>query len=317
MKSSNLAPLSPPRLYHRLRHLRFENKGLKLLALAIALLLFAISRQPVSDVRLVGVPLEFRGLGRGLEISGNVDQTVSVSLRGPRDIVRNLLPNQLAVAADLSDKEPGERIIQLKATDVARPGNIEILRIEPSTIRLQIEQTARRRVPVKPELMGTLPEGMEIYAVTLNPQEVEIEGPQSAVTKVESVETESIRLDGRTTNFRASIDVDSPAPSVRITTPGPVSLAVELGEQRTTRRFEHLPINWLDPSPGARLATTEASVELYGPRSALEALRPEQIGVALTTAGGAAAAPRVELPGELRGLVTVKSISPAEVKVRR
>src|SRR5437868_11709516 len=92
---SSLSKLS--RFFNRLRHYHIENKGLKLLALLIAFLLFIASRQPISDVRLVGVPLEFRGIKQGLEISGDVSQTVSVRLRGPQDVMRNIMPNQLAV----------------------------------------------------------------------------------------------------------------------------------------------------------------------------------------------------------------------------
>src|SRR4029450_2992989 len=76
---------------------RTENLGLKLLALGLATLLFAVSRQPLSDVRLERVPLEFRGIAPGLEITGEVGHTVNVRLRGPRDVVRGLMPNQIAV----------------------------------------------------------------------------------------------------------------------------------------------------------------------------------------------------------------------------
>jgi hypothetical protein len=93
-------------LFHRLRYYRIENPGLKLFALFLASLLFVISRQPLSDVRLVGVQLEYRGLAQGLEISGDMNQSVSVRLRGPRDVVRNIMPNQIAVVADLATKSP-------------------------------------------------------------------------------------------------------------------------------------------------------------------------------------------------------------------
>src|ERR1044072_3823393 len=99
--SSLLSLSNWSQLFNRLRHYHIENKGLKLLALLIAFLLFIASRQPMSDVRLVGVPLEFRGIKEGWEISGDVSQTVSVRLHGPQDVIRNLMPNQLAVVATL------------------------------------------------------------------------------------------------------------------------------------------------------------------------------------------------------------------------
>src|SRR5215510_16017523 len=91
-----------------------RKQGLKALSLLLAVLLFIVSRQPIIDLRLVGVPIEYRGLSPGVKIVGSAEQTVSVRLSGPRDIVRSLTPNQLLVIADLSGKEPGERVVQLK-----------------------------------------------------------------------------------------------------------------------------------------------------------------------------------------------------------
>jgi hypothetical protein len=156
------------RLVSHLRHYRIENKGLKLLALLVAFLLFAVSRPPTRDVLLVGVPLEFRGLAPGMEIGGDVAQTVSVRLRGPQDVVRSILPSQIAVTADLSDKEPGERVVQLKAADVSRPDRVEVLRIEPASIKLRIEPTTGKPSRSRRASWGKWPPGMSCTASSSN-----------------------------------------------------------------------------------------------------------------------------------------------------
>src|SRR5262252_1779741 len=165
----------------RLRRKSTENVWLKLLALLLAVLLFALSRQPPTDVRLAGAPLEFRGLKSGLEIGSEVEPTVSVRLRGPRDVVRNVTPNQIAVIADLTSKEPGERVVQLRTADVTRPEGVEVLRVDPASVTLQLEPTLRKAIEVRPQFRGELPRGLEMYTVEATPSSVEIEGPQSAV----------------------------------------------------------------------------------------------------------------------------------------
>jgi YbbR domain-containing protein len=301
-------------VFQRVRHYRIENPGLKLVALFLASLLFVISRQPLSDVRLVGVQLEYRGLGQGLEISGDMNQSVSVRLRGPRDVVRNIMPNQIAVVADLRDKESGDRVIQLKTSHVARPDGVEVLQLDPATIRLRIEPTARRRVRVAPELIGKVPDGFEVYQVAADPPMVDIQGPQSQVSQVESVTTESVQLAGRTANFRTNVDVDHPNHAIRVVTSGAISLSVEIGEQRMTRRVSNLPVHWLDQPSGARLLTPSVDVELVGPRSLVQTLGPDQISVELTTSNSAT--PEVVLPAEARARIEVRKVTPAQVKFR-
>jgi len=218
----------------RLRRKSAENVWLKLLALLLAVILFALSRQPPTDVRLAGVPLEFRGLGSGLEIGSEVEPTVSVRLRGPRDVVRSVTPNQIAVIADLTNKESGERVVQLRTVDVTKPEGVEVLRIDPASVTLQLELTSHKAIEVKPQFRGELARGLELYSVQASPPTVEIEGPQSAVGRLTSISTESVPLDNKTASFHTTVDVEPPNHFIRVVTAGPVVLSVELGPRRET-----------------------------------------------------------------------------------
>lgn len=217
---------------HWLRDFVTENSGLKLLSLLLALILFAISRQPFSEVTLVGVPLEFRGLRAGLEINGDVPQTVSVRLRGPQNLIRTTTTNQIGVVADLGSKEVGERVVQLKPADVSRPDNVEVLRIEPSNIRLQIEPTLHKQIPIQPQFLGEVAAGFERRSFTVQPSLIEISGAQSHLTGLTSALTESIQLDGRTESFKITVDVDLQDRFIRVNTPGSVTVTVEIAAKK-------------------------------------------------------------------------------------
>ncbi len=313
--------LSPARTIHRLRHKRIENKGLKLLSLSLAILLFAVSRQPATDVRLVGVPIEYRGLSQGLEISGDVEQTVSVRLSGPRDIVRTLISNQLLVVADLINKGPGERLAHLKADKTSLPDNVKVLQIEPASIRIILEPTAKKRVRVEARFMGQAGAGMEIYRVNLAPGEVEIEGPQSQVNKLDRVLTETVNLDERRESFQTAVEVETPQRSLRVKTPGPINLSIEIGERRINQRFVNVPVHWLDQPASGRLITKTVDVEVYGPKSAVESLGIGDLRVELKTTGLSSGAdrvaPQVRLPANADKHIEVRNIIPREVRLKR
>ncbi|MGH9767330.1 MAG: CdaR family protein [Blastocatellia bacterium] len=313
--------LAPSRLFHRLRHTRIENKGLKALSLLLAILLFAVSRQPAADLRMVGVPIEYRGLSQGVEIGRDVEQTVSVRLSGPRNIVRSLLPNQILVVADLSNKEPGERIVQLKADESSLPDNVKILQIEPVSIRIKLEPTATKRVKVETRFSGQILEGLEIYRVKLAPGEVEIEGPQSLVNKIDRVVTETVNLDGRQANFQTSVEIEVPQDSLRVNTPGPINLSVDIGAARTLRRFANIPVQWLDKDANGRLLTKTVDVEVFGPKSAIEALRSDDLRVEVKTTGLPpdvnSVAPVIQFPANAEKNIEVRNVIPKEVKVKR
>jgi YbbR domain-containing protein len=317
--------LNPTRLYQRLTHLRAEewkNVGLRLLALSLAFMLFQISRQPLNDVRLAGVPVEFTGLRPGLEIvtDPNTPLAVSLRLRGPRDLVRGLLPNQLAVVANLENKEAGERVIQLKPKDVSRPDGVQVLRIEPPGITLRLEPTMRKTVKVEPQYLGPPDEGWEVYQITATPGTLELEGPQSQLSNLAQVKTESVSLKGRHQSFTATVDVELPQPLLRVVNRASVTVNVVIGEQRATRSFNNLPVH-LSERAGTRLLNQTARVVLYGPRSTIETLQEKDVRVGVDLAAlpptAETAQPRVHLPENLAGQIEVKSINPTEVKVKR
>lgn len=313
--------LSPSRLWRRVRHIHIENKGLKLLALALAILLFVVSRQPVSDVKLFSVPLEYRGLSSGVEISGDVEQTVSLRVRGPRDLVRSLTPSQLTVVADLTNKEPGERVVQLHTYDVSLPDNgIRVIQIEPASIRLMLEPKLRKRVSVEAQFMGQLAEGVEIYNVNANPPDVEIEGPESQLNKIEHLLTESVNLSGRNEDFQASVDVETPHRSLRVLTPSPIRLSIQIGEKRSVRRIAGVPVHWLNQPAGGRLLTTTVEVEMFGPSSVLNAIQAKELRAEVKSEallGIGSAPPTVILPANADKHIEIRKIIPNEVKFKK
>jgi hypothetical protein len=307
----------PARLLHRLRHTRIENKGLKALSLLLALLLFIVSRQPVIDLRLADVPIEYRGLSPGVKIVGDAEQTVSLRLSGPRDIVRSLTPNQLLVIADLSGKEPGERVVQLRVDESFLPDNVKVMQIEPPSIRIKLEPSVAKRVRVEAKLTESVAEGREFYGVELYPGEVEVEGPKSIVDRMESVLTEAVSLDGRDADFQTSVEVDVPQDSLQVKTPGRIELSVKIGEERLLRRFAGAPVRWIDKSATGWLLTKTVRLEVYGPKSAVEALRADDLRVEVKTANlppnVTIVTPQVQLPANIE----IRKIIPREVKVKR
>lgn len=205
-----------------------ENGRLTLMSLGVAFLFFVVSRQPNRDIMVVGVPLEFTNIPAGLEISSEVPSAVNVRLRGPRDLVQGITANELEVKADLGNKAAGERVIQLKATDMLRPEKVEVRRIEPAAIELKLEPTRRKTVPIETQFIGFVAEGFEHRLTQLEPATVEIEGPDSRVAQVTKILTESIPLDGKRESFQVPVDLEPGKSGVRIVNAAPIKVMVEL-----------------------------------------------------------------------------------------
>ena len=205
-----------------------ENWHLKLLSLAVAFALYAVARQPISEILLVNVPLEYINLAPGLEISGGFQSHVNVRVRGPRDVVQGLLASQLEVKADLAQKTAGERVIQINPADVSKPNKVEIRRIEPQSIEIMLEPTRHKVVPIQAQVVGNPAAGYECWAAHPEPQSIEIEGPESKVAQIEQLATETVQLNGQQADFQLRVDLETTKQGVRLTNVAPVLLTVRI-----------------------------------------------------------------------------------------
>ncbi len=121
-----------------LRKALFGNWWLKLLSLGLAYALWsAVTYTPVADIG-VSVPIELHNLPANLQVAGGFSTRVHLQLRGPENRLRRLTPEQIAVVVDLREATPGKITLHLSAQNVEVPSGIEVVRILPEEIWLEL-----------------------------------------------------------------------------------------------------------------------------------------------------------------------------------
>jgi YbbR domain-containing protein len=211
-----------------LRYFVTHNWYLKLISLGLAVMLWAVVATETSSEVGMEVPLEYRNIPAQLEITGDTTNTVQVRLRGSSNVIRDISAKDVSTIIDLSKMRQGDRIVPLSPQNVQAPFGAEVIRVNPSSVRFNLERTMTKSVPVIPTIMGQPSDGFEIGKVTVEPAKVEVEGPESRVNTLESIATVPVRLDRRQTRVEQSADLDVPDPQIRLSHPGPVNVRVEL-----------------------------------------------------------------------------------------
>lgn len=117
----------------------FRDFSLKLLALAVAALLWL----SVHDERIIErgfeAPLEFQNVPRTLHIVGELPDAVRVRLRGPADAMGGVAPGDVAAVLDLSGRRPGAYTFDMLADRVRTPPGVEVTSVTPDTVDLALE----------------------------------------------------------------------------------------------------------------------------------------------------------------------------------
>jgi YbbR domain-containing protein len=299
------------------RALFLEDWTLKALALLITLgLWYAVTTQRApATKRLHDVPLEFL-LPDNVDIGNDPVDRVDVMLEGSQDKLAVLTARDLVAQVDVTGLLPGDRNPRLTEKNVSMelPEGVRILEITPRSLTLHLEPVEEREAPVEARFEGEPPAGFVRGAVAVMPDRVRIRGPRSHVNAVERAFTETISLVGRREPLSLpQVAVDIPDHKV-VPLEATVSVSVEIGEEQTERRFTNVPVrgDW-----GGAVTPDTASVTVRGPRSVVEALRPEDVRLLIVLVEDAEPRKRLVLPASAQGRVELVSTNPSEFTPHR
>lgn len=199
-----------------------RNLVLKVFSLLIAVAWWAVVRGADTRVKDFSVPVDYANLSETMELSGRVVDTLTVRLRAPDDVLRNLSEDRLSASIDLSRAPMGEQRVPIGRGMLRVPAGLEVVRIAPSVVAFRIERRVRRQVPIVVEFAGRPPEGFEKTGHSVAPPTATIEGPSSEVAQVTRALAGTILLEGEKADleFVTHPTPESPAGShVRVISP--------------------------------------------------------------------------------------------------
>ncbi|HEU4391636.1 MAG TPA: CdaR family protein [Blastocatellia bacterium] len=296
-----------------------ENTALKILALLItAVLWLSVASQPVTTINNVPVVLNLRD-APDLVVSKSETMSARVVLRGPREVLDGLGPNDLTVVADLAGAEPGVRVIPLQVDRSRLPSSVQARSVEPKTVSVTIERVVKRDVGIEPRFQGDVPAGFEVKWEVI-PSRIKIRGLANQLGGINQVSTESINIRGKIGQFTEQVAVDIGIPNVGVAEDEPDRVQVKYSVQElpTEHTIPGVPVVLAGAGPSTRVSPRVVSVVVAGPRSLVETLNPGDITVSVQfheeITRPIEVAPSVSLAKDGDRL-TIRSVTPATVRV--
>jgi YbbR domain-containing protein len=300
-----------------MRYRPFRYLGLKILAIALASLLWLTVAGEHIVERSLRVPLEFRNIPEALEIVGNTPDTVDVRLRGSSAVLSRVQPGEIVAVLDLSKARSGSRLFHLLNEEVRAPFGVDVSQVVPSTLALELEKSARRRIPVIPATEGEPAPGFVIGRSLADPATVEIVGPESHVRQVAEATTEPVIVKDARSRIRDSVTIGVLDSSVRLAQAQSANVTVEIWPAPVERRMPDVPVRWRNLGSGlrAQLSPQLVHVTVRGSKEPLAGLRSDSVQAFVDLAGLGAGRYNLRVqvdPAETFGVV---AIDPAVVSV--
>jgi len=269
-------------VYHPFRHL-----GLKFLSVGVALgLWFTVAGERTVE-RMLVAPLELLNSPQHLVMVESPPASVEVRVRGASGRVGQLSPGAVVAMIDLSLAKEGPVYAHLRPAQVRTVVGVEVLAVNPSSLKLRFEKSVSRSVPVVPPIEGVPAPGFVAGDTMIEPATVDVSGPESAMKRLKEVTTEPVSVSGQRGDVRQQVAIGLPESTLRVSAHGSVTVTVPIRPRAVDRLFTAVPIGVRNAGRGAsaRVAPAVLTVAVRGPQDVVEALRPEAVAAFVDLAG--------------------------------
>lgn len=111
---------------------------LKLVALAVATMLWLFVMTLEKSDLVVSAAIEFHSVPPGLEV-GERPESVDVQVNGLRTTLARLDSDSVRARVSLAGVKPGEAALRLLPEQIVVPAGVTVLRVSPSRVRVVLE----------------------------------------------------------------------------------------------------------------------------------------------------------------------------------
>jgi YbbR domain-containing protein len=192
----------------KIRQALTENIPLKIAALIIAVILWLfVTSKGQTEVSL-DVPIDFVNIPQGLDIVKYDLKSVNIVLRGYERFLKNIKQGDVRVSIDLGRAKKGETTLSIRQEDIRIPYSVSVIRIEPSSIKVTLEEKTVKKIPIRPVITGRPERGYYVASVETRPDEIKIEGVISEVRKTNYINTEPVDITGLREDLYQDVGLD-------------------------------------------------------------------------------------------------------------
>ncbi len=272
-----------PRKFGKVAETLLKNKGIKLVALVLAITSWYAIRRVISHEKVVrDVPVNIL-LDEGWAVLDRSANSVDVLFGGSQGAIASLHSDDIRVVADMrGEASGGSVVVPLTPKHVQGAlGGVRAMQVRPAEITLSLDQEGYNQLPVKAQIVSEPPVGYEVGKVVTTPASARLYGSLQRIREVDALQTEPIDLKGRVTSFEVRTPIASPSERwVARIEPDSALVNVTLVERSTSKTLKDVRVSALlspELGPRVRIRPNKVDLVLSGRAELVEALEKEDL----------------------------------------
>jgi len=287
----------------------FENLWLKIGAVFLALLLWFHATTNQTYEHTFTYPLRIINIPPNMVLAAPVPKEVKVSIQGKgKQLVRLLLSEREKIDIHLEKMNGLEIDYTLKPEDLGliKKEGVEILEIlSPKTFKIKMDYLGKKEVKIFPQVEVSSEENLsQPNEIRVEPDKVEISGPQRALQKIDYVYTEKVILNNLEEPMEKKVKLVPPEGYNIDLSESEVRLIVEV-LKGIKRKFENISVEVLNHPKGkkVKIEPDQIDLTLFGADEIMNNLNPKEVKVLLDlrrVKNKAKLVPQIKLPSGVK-----------------
>lgn len=198
----------------------------KFVTLLLVLTCWLLINARQGGVQSVTAQVKFHDLPDNLALKNDLPSELDVQLKVLSTIFTSTKKLEIAADIDLSKIHEGLNNISVDGKTFQLPLGVSVVKVAPAAIKVYAEKKMSRDLPVHLKRTGSLPKGIRLRSVAIEPGRVKVFGPESSVAHLMQVYTETLNLGGVTKSQVLEVKLISPSPQVQLNTEETVKVKV-------------------------------------------------------------------------------------------
>lgn len=233
----------------------------KLLSILLAVILWANLQNSQIDEITYHIYPEIRNLSHNLIVLEDI-QKIRITLRGKKEYIKSINISNIKLYIDLSKPVVGERheyIMRIQHAELLT--KIEYF-LEKDKIELTVCKIKNRIIPVEPVIIGEVDPQYKRGILLVEPQLVQISGPDMIVDALKSLKTNPINIDNETKTLHLPVHINTKDFSKLVVIPDIVKLTIPIVPVNNLIHFT-IPIEIRNRRNDLNYELNKKKVEIY------------------------------------------------------
>ncbi|MCK5099529.1 MAG: YbbR-like domain-containing protein [Desulfobacteraceae bacterium] len=246
------------------------------------------------------LPVEFSSIPLNLILTSPSVEKLEIRVRGnPKQIeaIKTMnLKYSVDLYTDLASDPAGEKVfldpriyyIPVIKKRIFIPPGVKILTVKPSYIKVGLEQKIVKTFSVSVPYTGKEASGYVALSARIEPSEVTLTGPESAIKSIKNLKTKPVDLTKANESFKKKMPVDLKGLNTK-SEPAIVTVFIPIEKKQITKVFKNLSIELKNAKPEDSVSPSTIVLTIKGGHDILDRKEiKEKIKVSIDVKGLAA-----------------------------